>query len=68
MDSVSLAQLKAALADGRTRVVNVLPAQVYRAAHIPGTVNIPIDQLPERAATELPDRAQPIIAYCGGPT
>lgn len=66
--SPTLDELKKALTDGRSRVVNVLPAAVFAAAHIPGSISLPLDDLPKRFAEVLPDRAQPIIAYCGGPT
>ena len=46
-------------------VVDVRPSEEYQAAHLPGAVSIPLDQLQERLR-ELPRRRQ-IVAYCRGP-
>jgi rhodanese-related sulfurtransferase/DNA-binding HxlR family transcriptional regulator len=46
-------------------VVDVRPAEEYRAAHVPGSVSIPLDELEERLR-ELP-RGGEIVAYCRGP-
>ncbi len=46
-------------------VVDVRPAEEYRAAHIPGAVSIPLDEL-EKRLRELPRNGQ-IVAYCRGP-
>lgn len=47
------------------RLIDVRPEIEYRAAHIPGALNIPIMALSERLA-ELPKRPE-IVAYCRGP-
>jgi rhodanese-related sulfurtransferase/DNA-binding transcriptional ArsR family regulator len=47
------------------RLIDVRPEIEYRAAHIPGALNIPIMVLPERLQ-ELPKRPE-IVAYCRGP-
>jgi rhodanese-related sulfurtransferase/DNA-binding transcriptional ArsR family regulator len=51
--------------DGRTVVVDVRPAQEYRAGHIAGAVSIPVGEL-EKRLKELPVRKE-IVAYCRGP-
>jgi rhodanese-related sulfurtransferase/DNA-binding transcriptional ArsR family regulator len=51
--------------DGRTVVVDVRPAQEYRAGHIAGAVSIPVGEL-EKRLKELPARKE-IVAYCRGP-
>jgi rhodanese-related sulfurtransferase len=43
----------------------VRPSGEYRAGHIPGAVNIPVDELPLHLES-LP-RDQEIVAYCRGP-
>ena len=46
-------------------IVDVRPAEEYRAGHIPGAVSIPLDELEQRLH-ELPRDGQ-IVAYCRGP-
>jgi len=46
-------------------VIDVRPAMEYQAGHIPGAVNIPVDELPQHLDT-LP-HGQEIVAYCRGP-
>jgi len=46
-------------------VVDVRPIEEYRAAHLPGAVSIPLDELEQRLR-ELPQDRQ-IVAYCRGP-
>lgn len=46
-------------------VLDVRPQQEYSAGHIPGAVNIPLDELSRRLAA-LP-RNREIVAYCRGP-
>lgn len=49
---------------GEVVVVDVRPAEEYAAAHIPGAVSIPIDELAARMA-ELPSDTD-VVAYCRG--
>lgn len=49
---------------GTVTVLDVRPVEEYHAAHIPGAVSIPLDQLQERLA-ELPQDRE-IVAYCRG--
>lgn len=51
-----------ALADGGAQLVEVLPEDEYRWAHLPGAVNIPLKELTDRIA-EL-DAARPVVVYC----
>ena len=51
--------------DGLITVVDVRPAQEYAQGHIPGALNIPLDQL-KNHLKELP-RDREVIAYCRGP-
>jgi rhodanese-related sulfurtransferase len=59
-------ELLARLAAGEALVViDVRPVEEYRAAHMPGAVSIPLDELEQRLR-ELP-RESEIVAYCRGP-
>lgn len=57
-------ELLARAADGTVTVLDVRPPEEYRAAHIPGAVSIPLEQLAERIS-ELPPGRE-IVAYCRG--
>lgn len=58
-------ELMARVNEGAAMVIDVRPADEYDAGHIPGAINIPLDELPRRLET-LP-RDQEIVAYCRGP-
>jgi rhodanese-related sulfurtransferase len=51
-----------ALTGEDAQLVEVLPADEYRWAHLPGAVNLPLKKLDDRL-TEL-DRSRPVIVYC----
>ncbi len=61
-------ELRARLADPRFVVLNVLPRAAFDEAHIPGSLSLPLDDVPLRAATLLPDRRAAIAVHCAGPT
>ncbi len=46
----------------RAQLVEVLPADDYDWAHLPGAVNLPLKELDARAG-QL-DRSRPVIVYC----
>ncbi len=65
LEPVSHEELADRLRDGVVTLIDVRPGEEFAAGHIPGAVNIPLDELPRRLG-ELPaDRA--IVAYCRGP-
>lgn len=45
-------------------IVEALPEQYYRTAHLPGALLLPHDRVDELAPTLLPDRAAQIVVYC----
>lgn len=49
---------------GRTILVEALPPEYYRKAHLPGALNLPVDEVDSLAPTLLPDRSAEIIVYC----
>ncbi len=51
--------------EGLVTVLDVRPAEEYRAGHIPGAVSVPLAELRERIAT-LPRDCE-VVAYCRGP-
>jgi rhodanese-related sulfurtransferase len=46
----------------RAQLVEVLPADEYEWAHLPGAVNHPLKELDAR--TGQLDRSRPVIVYC----
>ncbi len=62
---VGRAELEERLRAGDLVVLDARPAEEYGAAHIPGAISVPVDQLEARLA-ELPADVE-IVAYCRGP-
>jgi molybdopterin/thiamine biosynthesis adenylyltransferase/rhodanese-related sulfurtransferase len=52
------------LRDEGYRFVDVREPVEWRAGHIAGATHIPLADIPARLATELPDRAAPLVLYC----
>jgi rhodanese-related sulfurtransferase len=50
------------LTSGGAQLVEVLPADEYEWAHLPGAVNHPLKELDAR--TGQLDRSRPVIVYC----
>jgi rhodanese-related sulfurtransferase/DNA-binding transcriptional ArsR family regulator len=65
VESIGSAELRARVREGRAIVIDVRPAEEYAAAHLPGSVSIPLEELAKRLST-LPKRKE-IVAYCRGP-
>ncbi len=64
-EAVTPSELRRRLVEDDVLVLDVRPADEYRAAHIPGARNIPPTELGRRLA-RLP-RGRDIVAYCRGP-
>jgi rhodanese-related sulfurtransferase len=66
LEAISGDELLARLQAGEPIVVvDVRPAEEYRAAHVAGAVSVPLAELEERLR-ELP-RGREVVAYCRGP-
>ena len=63
-EAVDTDELLRRLGDGDTLVLDVRPGSEYAAGHLPGAVNIPLEELADRLA-ELP-RDLEVVAYCRG--
>ena len=46
-------------------LLDVRAPEEYRQGHLPGSVNLPLDEL-RRAGDRLPDRETPLFVYCWG--
>ena len=65
MEPVPLDQLLARIRNGDVTIVDVRPEAEFRAGHVPGALNIPLEDLEARLAELDPDRE--VVAYCRGP-
>jgi len=65
MEAISQAELLERSRDGLVTVLDVRPKDEFEIEHLPGAVNIPLDQLESRLS-EI-DHAQEVVAYCRGP-
>lgn len=65
LDAVTRKQLLSRLDDGTVTILDVRPEDEFLLGHIPGALNVPIEQLAARLA-ELP-KDREIVAYCRGP-
>lgn len=65
LEPVPAKELLRRMRDGVVTVLDVRPAGEFAAGHLPGAVNIPLDQLTARMR-ELPAKRE-VIAYCRGP-
>lgn len=64
LEAVSHKELMRRIRDGNVTVLDVRPRDEYELGHLPGAVNIPLDQLKKRLARL--DRSREIVAYCRG--
>ncbi|HKJ94208.1 MAG TPA: metalloregulator ArsR/SmtB family transcription factor [Gammaproteobacteria bacterium] len=65
LEPVSREELLGRMRDGLVTVLDVRPTDEFDNGHLPGAVNIPLDELEDRFA-EL-SHGQEIVAYCRGP-
>lgn len=65
MEPVAGDELLRRVKAGEVTVLDVRPAEEYRAGHVPGAVSIPVGEL-EARLDELP-RDRDVVAYCRGP-
>lgn len=65
LEAVPAQELLERARKGLVTVLDVRPPEEYAAGHVPGAINIPIDELKKRLK-ELP-KSREVIAYCRGP-
>lgn len=65
MEAVESDDLLRRVRSGAVTVLDVRPAEEYRAGHIPGALSVPLDEL-KRCLKGLP-KDREIVAYCRGP-
>ncbi|OOG66527.1 ArsR family transcriptional regulator [Sinorhizobium sp. A49] len=65
LEAISREELLFRMGEGSVTLLDVRPQDEFASGHLPGAINIPIDEL-ERRLAELPAGAE-IVAYCRGP-
>lgn len=65
LEPVGRAELLERAKSGTVIVLDVRPAEEYRAGHIAGAVSVPVGQLGQRLAALPSDKE--VVAYCRGP-
>lgn len=65
LEPLPRADLVQRAADGLVTVLDVRPPEEFESGHIPGAINIPLDEL-DKHLSQLP-KDQEIVAYCRGP-
>jgi len=68
MDETSRDEIIRRMRDPAFVLVNVLPAEAFVQGRIPGSLSLPVADIPQRALQVLPDLSADITVYCGGPT
>jgi rhodanese-related sulfurtransferase len=48
-------------------LLDTMAERFYRHSHLPGAINLPVDQVRERAPEVLPDKDAEIVVYCIDP-
>lgn len=65
MKTINAEELKKKVDAGEDFVlVDVLGKESYEGKHIKTSINIPVDEIENRASSELPDKNKEIVVYC----
>jgi rhodanese-related sulfurtransferase len=56
--------LRHAIDRGEVTVVDALPASYYDQQHLPGALNLYVEEARDRALEVLPDKSAAIVTYC----
>ena len=65
LEPVPAVQLMERVRDGLVTVLDVRPPEEYAAGHLPGAINVPLQELEKQL--DGFDPSQEVVAYCRGP-
>jgi ArsR family transcriptional regulator len=65
MEPVSRQELTERIRAGLVTVLDVRPQQEFAAGHLPGAINMPLEEMARRLSELPPDKD--VVAYCRGP-
>lgn len=63
-DTIDREELRLAIDAGSVVVLEALPRMYYEKAHLPGALNLPLDDIDALAPVLVPDKHQAIVTYC----
>jgi rhodanese-related sulfurtransferase len=64
LQTITRAELRASIDRGGVTVVEALPLEYYRKAHLPGALHLPHTEVARLAPALLPNRDAAIVVYC----
>ena len=66
MQTITRDALKARMdQDGDVVLIEALPMEYWKKAHLPGAINIPVDEaFEEKVRQAVPDKSTTVITYC----
>ena len=68
METISREELKEKMEGAEGLIlVDTMAEMYYRHSHLPGAINLPAEQVGERAPDLLPDKDAEIVVYCIDP-
>lgn len=65
---ISREEVLARLRDPSLVLLNVLPREAFAGGHIPGSVSLPVAEIPARAREVLPGTTRETAVYCASAT
>lgn len=45
-------------------IIDVRSPSEYQSRHVPGAINLPLDELHDRIAAKVPDKTTPLLLHC----
>jgi rhodanese-related sulfurtransferase len=66
--TITRAELQTLIRDRAVTVVEALPIEYYRKAHLPGALHLPHTEVAALAPEVLPERDAAIVVYCASDT
>jgi ArsR family transcriptional regulator len=66
--TISRDELRARLDDRALVILDVMPKETYADGHVPGSINLPLAEIEEKARQLISSLSQEIAVYCAGPT
>ena len=68
VETISREELKEKMEGGKGLIlVDTMAEMYFRHSHLPGAINLPADQIGERAPDLLPNKDAEIVVYCIDP-